>query len=331
MKALVYEGVETLTTREVADPIPEGDEVLVRVRASGICGSDMHAYLGHDERRPAPLILGHEASGLIASGPQSGTHVTINPLVTCQTCAACLSGRTNLCANRQIISMMPRQGAFADYVVLPMRNLIVVPNHVSFQQAALAEPLACGWHTVRLTFENAPLPPEQTACMVLGGGAIGFGAALALRAFGTDNITLIEPHATRRENLTKYCDFNLVADGINAGIRPNSMDVVIDGVGYEQTRATACTFVKPGGTIAHIGLGSGAGGLDIRRMTLQEIRFIGTYTYTMADFHATTRALFDGHLGDLDWSEQRQFDEGSAAFRDLHAARVTAPKIILNL
>ena len=113
MKALVYTGKQELEYREAADPSPQGDDCLIRVASVGICGSDMHAYLGHDERRPAPLILGHEAAGVVVSGPGEGRRVTVNPLVSCMRCAACASGRENLCPHRQIISMPPRQGAFA--------------------------------------------------------------------------------------------------------------------------------------------------------------------------------------------------------------------------
>ena len=92
MKALIYEGVETLAYRDTIGPISNVGEHLVRVAAVGICGSDMHAYLGHDDRRPAPLILGHEAAGTIEGGPRDGMRVTVNPLVICGKCPACLSG-----------------------------------------------------------------------------------------------------------------------------------------------------------------------------------------------------------------------------------------------
>ena len=96
MKALVYDAVETLTYRDVPDAQAELGQQLIRIAASGICGSDMHAYLGHDERRPSPLILGHEAAGIIIGGPRDGERVTINPLVTCGTCTACTSGRDSV-------------------------------------------------------------------------------------------------------------------------------------------------------------------------------------------------------------------------------------------
>ena len=103
MKALVYVGEEKLDFCEVTDPTVNSNEQLINVDSAGICGSDMHAYLGHDARRLAPLILGHEASGIISGGDRDGERVTINPLVTCMNCQACKAGRENICPNRQII------------------------------------------------------------------------------------------------------------------------------------------------------------------------------------------------------------------------------------
>ena len=102
MKAPVYVGEEKLDFREVADPVVNSGEQLIKVDSAGICGSDMHAYLGHDERRPAPLILGHEASGIILGGDRNGDRVAINPLVTCRNCLACISGRENICSKHMI-------------------------------------------------------------------------------------------------------------------------------------------------------------------------------------------------------------------------------------
>lgn len=110
MKALVYTSAQNLAYRDEPDPVLPDGECMVRVEAVGICGSDMHAYLGHDERRPAPLILGHEAAGVVVQGPNQGRRVTVNPLATCGQCRACRTGRNNLCGKRQILSMAPRQG-----------------------------------------------------------------------------------------------------------------------------------------------------------------------------------------------------------------------------
>ncbi|WP_299294370.1 alcohol dehydrogenase catalytic domain-containing protein [uncultured Tateyamaria sp.] len=323
MKALVYDGVETLGFRDVPDAVAAAGQELVRIEASGICGSDMHAYLGHDDRRPAPLILGHEAAGVIVGGARDGTRVTINPLVNCGTCPACVSGRENLCPERMIISMPPREGAFAQFVAMRPENLVTVPDDVPLTKAALAEPLAVSWHAARLGLEALHAGASQTA-LVIGGGAIGLAAALALKAQGMDDVTIAEPSDTRRAFLTERCGQTVVHAGTG------QYGLVVDAVGYSATRQVASALAEPGGMILHIGLGEDAGGLDVRRMTLQEITFIGTYTYTAQDFRDTCAAIFDGRLGPLDWTEHRPLAEGAAAFADLRAGVVAAPKIILT-
>ncbi len=328
MKALVYDAAETLTYRDMPMPQAGPGLHLVRVAAVGICGSDMHAYLGHDDRRPAPLILGHEAAGVITGGPRDGERVTVNPLVTCGICPACISGRDNLCVRRQIISMPPREGAFADWIVMPDRNMVPVPPHIPLVKAALAEPIACGWHAVRLArTAMAALGGDADRALVLGGGAIGLGAALSLTAQGVADVTVVEPNATRREFLADHCGQHAVGpDDLPADAL---FDMVLDAVGHAASRAAASAHVRPGGVIAHVGLGEPTGGLDIRRMTLQEVTFIGTYTYTAADFRAAAAAIFEGRLGPLDWTEARALRDGQAAFQDIRAGRVAQPKIIL--
>ena len=296
MKALVYTGEKTMKFTDVDDPRPAAGQALIRVKASGICGSDMHAWAGHDERRPAPLILGHEAAGEIVGFGGAVRRVTVNPLVTCGTCEACVAGRDNLCASRQIISMPPREGAFAELLAMPEGNLVNVPDHVPLESAALCEPLACGWHAVRLAKATLGGDLAQVRCLVLGGGAIGLGAALAIRAQGGNQVTIVEPNSSRRERIMQTGDIECLA----AASDDDAPDLVIDAVGIAATRASASKLVKPGGLIMHIGLGAAEGGLDVRRMTLQEITFIGTYTYTMADFHATADAIFTGKTGRLE-------------------------------
>lgn len=323
MKALVYTGPEALEYSELPDPSPSAGDVLIKVESVGICGSDMHAYLGHDDRRPAPLILGHEAAGTIVEGPRTGERVTINPLVTCGICSACRSGRENLCPTRQIISMPPREGAFAQYVVMPEGNLVSVPDDVPMDIAALAEPLAVSWHAARLGLE-ALHPAQERRALVIGGGAIGLAAALALQAMGVDHVTISEPNEARRTYLNDRC-------GVSALDSPKGQyPLVVDAVGFAATRTLATALSEPGGVILHIGLGEDRGGLDIRRMTLQEITFIGTYTYTVQDFRDTASAMFEGRLGPLNWPEFRPLKSGAKAFADIRSGRVAAPKIILK-
>lgn len=322
MKALVYDGVRTLNYRDMPDPQPKDEDHLIRVGAVGICGSDMHAYLGHDERRPAPLILGHEAAGEITGGPRDGARVTVNPLITCGICSACIGGRENLCPDRQIISMQPREGAFAQFISMPERNLVDVPAEVPLTKAALAEPLAVSWHAVRLALTATD--SDQPRALVIGGGAIGLAAALCLNAAGIEGVTIVEPNAARRSYLRELTSQNCVERA------DDPFDIVVDAVGLAATRAVASAQALPGGVIVHVGLGEDTGGLDIRRMTLQEITFIGTYTYTAQDFVDTAHAIFDGRLGALDWIDCRPMSDGSRAFAELLAGEVPHPKIVMD-
>lgn len=329
MKALINTAVDTLEYQDHAAPVSKPGEELVKVQYSGICGSDMHAFLGHDVRRPTPLILGHEASGTIVGGRRDGVWVTINPLNGCDACSSCRSGRSNVCNRREIISMPPRPGAFAEFVSIPSKNLLEVPSFDFLKLAALTEPLACGWHAARLGLRAQDAPVSDLKCLVFGGGAIGVGAALSLRAMGVQDITVVEVNPLRLDTLNGISGFE-VSDGRDPkAAAPGSVDLIIDGVGLASTRASACELAKPGGVISHIGLGSGEGGVDVRRLTLQEITFIGTYTYTPQDFRDTGAAIFSGQLGPLDWVETRPLSDGQAAFDDIRNGRAAAPKIIL--
>ena len=329
MKALVYKGPRRLEYEEAADAAADAECALVRVELCGICGSDMHAYLGHDPRRPPPLILGHEAAGTVAANGGAdfpdGTRVTINPLVPCGSCALCAAGRENICESRQLLSMPPRPGAFAEWVAAPRRNLTRAPDDFPLAKAALAEPLACGYHAARIAFSLFPdgRGPEEMRAAVLGGGGIGWGAALQLRAFGVPEIRVSEPNEARRALLSRRGEFETVApDNLGTG-----WDIVVDAVGIAATRAAACAAAAAGGRIVHIGLGGGEGGADARRMTLWEIVLAGVYCYTAEDFAATTRRMFAGELGDLDWAEHRPLRDGARAFADLLAGKAAAPKI----
>ncbi len=339
MKALVYTAPEQLELRDVADPEPNLDDeqsVVVRVEAVGICGSDMHAFLGHDERRPAPLILGHEAAGTIVTGPSAGMRVTVNPLVACGICSDCSAGRNNLCSRRQIISLPPREGAFGEAVAIPMRNVVEIPDDFPAEKASLSEPLACGWHAVNCAQRVLHWPLEDISCVVLGGGAIGLGAALVLQARGAREIWIAETNPARHPVLKAAGPFRIYnpaeTPGPAAGAHPEAgrTHLVVDAFGGAVTRRAASALARPGGVIVHVGLADNSGGLDTRRMTLQEITFIGTYTYTAADFRDTATAILDGRLGALDWTEQRPLSAGPGAFADIRTGRAAAPKIVLT-
>jgi len=328
MKALVYEGNQTLEYKEIDTPTPADGEVLVKVVSAGICGSDLHAFHGKDERRPAPLVLGHEVSGLAKINGKE-TPVVVNPLVTCGVCAACSRGEDNLCPDRQIISMAPRPGSFAEYFAMPVRNLITLPQGFDMRKAALCEPIACGWHAVRLAERSTGMAFDDINLIVCGAGAVGLGTALSARALGIRNIWVIETQAGRRANAERQ-GFTAIdpvdLDSLDLPI----IDAVIDAVGIAPTRALASEKLRPGGTLVHIGLGSALDGFDIRRATLQELKFVGSYTYTMKHFKEVVEAMVDDRFGELDWYQVEPATNGQEWFEKLSKNEVSAAKVLLE-
>ena len=142
-------------------PVAAEGEVVVKVEAVGICGSDMHAYHGHDSRRPAPLILGHEAAGRIVSGPRAGERVTINPLIVDPACPYAIEGRPHLSPTRQVLSMPPRPGAFAEFVRVPEVNVETIPDHLPIEHAARVN-APTRVPTIRLAFTAPPRGAEPS-------------------------------------------------------------------------------------------------------------------------------------------------------------------------
>jgi alcohol dehydrogenase len=327
MKALVYTANEEVQFRDEPAPEPGPGEVVVAIDAVGICGSDMHAYLGHDPRRIPPLILGHEAVGSIVDGDAPGSRVVVNPLIACGHCDECEGGRANLCKERELIGMY-RPGTFAERVAVPSRNLIEIPAGMDPAHAALTEPAATALHAVNMITRVAHRPISESRALVIGGGSVGLFAALCLRDQGATEIDLAETNPLRRRTV-EGTGVGRVFDPVSEPAEKSYYEIVVDAVGGRLSREAAIASVRPGGVVMHIGLLDNDGGVDVRRLTLQEITFIGTYTYTPIDLRATVKKLHRGAFGDLSWVEQRSLSDGAAAFDDLLRGRTGAPKIVL--
>tara|TARA_Y100000310_G_scaffold85385_1_gene82239 strand:+ start:754 stop:1758 length:1005 start_codon:yes stop_codon:yes gene_type:complete len=332
MQALVYTDTETLVYREEKNPLLMKMESIIKVSASGICGSDMHAYHGKDDRRIPPLILGHEISGIIDKGKESGKKVVLNPLITCGLCDYCKNGREHLCGKRIILGMnrpIERQGGFAEYVSIPDKNIYELPRNLNMNEAPIAEPCAVALHAVELGEKGFSKPIENNKVLVIGAGAIGLLCGLILlKIKNCKDIVIVDTNDKRLKESLKY----LNASGFkpnNTNIINDHFDIVFDTVGLEVTRHQAIKCIKPGGIIIHIGLTQPRGTFDFRKTTLQEITFIGTYCYTNKDFEKTLSILANKKIGSLDWIEYRQLKEGPSAFKEIHDGSCTAPKIIL--
>lgn len=327
MRALYYVGPEQVEMREAEElPLAEG-ESRVRIQATGICGSDLHAFHGHDPRRKPPLILGHEAAGEVIEGPLLGKRVTMNPLIICGHCDYCMEGRQNLCANRTMIGMT-RPGSFAETLTIPSHCLIELPDSLSAEAAALTEPAATALHGVNRLAACLPRPLSEGRVLVIGGGAIGLLTALILRHKGVRHLQVAETNLPRRNTAEKA---GLTAfDPRSEAPEADAFDAVFDCVGSAPTRQMAVHCIRPGGAIMHLGLQDNEGSLDTRAITLKEVAFLGAYTYTSADLRATVDLLDSQALGELSWVEVRQLEDGDSAFADLVAGRTPAAKVILK-
>lgn len=332
MKALVYTAPNQVQLHDRPEPTLADGEVVLRVDAAGICGSDMHAYHGHDPRRKPGLVLGHEFAATVTTSASPrwrvGQRVTGNPLITCGRCEYCLQGRDNLCADRTMVGMQ-RPGAFAQAMSIPGQCLIELPDTLDAVRAALTEPAATALHAINLSMKSLVRPLPECRVLVLGGGAIGMLAALLLRHYGVDHLQVAEVHEGRRQSLATHarCD---TFDPRQTQQAENGFDYVIDAVGSVVTRKSAIAAVKPGGVVMHIGLQDWASEIDLRKITLAEITLLGTYTYSMADLKATVAALDRGVFGDLSWVARRPLADGAQAFDDLHHGRIAAAKVVLE-
>ena len=332
MKALVYTDTEELKYQDFKNPNLVNGESIIKVLASGICGSDMHAYHGKDERRIPPLILGHEISGIIQEGNNKGKKVVLNPLITCGQCEFCKSEKEHLCIKRVLLGMnrpIVRQGGFAELVLVPETNIYELPKTLEMNKAAIAEPAAVSLHAIELGEKNLNKSFQDTKALVIGGGAIGLLCALILEKIKKcGEVLLSEPNKKR----SKACSDNLnskVTFPDDPNLKENSFDIVFDTVGLELTRQSSIKLTKPGGTIIHIGLTQPSGSFDFRKATLQEVTFIGTYCYTNKDFEKTLKILSSNQIGDLNWIEFRKLSEGAEAFKQIHDGTCSAPKIVL--
>jgi alcohol dehydrogenase len=332
MKALVYTQPNEVQLLERDAPVAAPDEVVLRIDAVGICGSDMHAFHGHDPRRQPGLVLGHEFAGTVVESASAawwpGARVTGNPLITCGLCDYCVQGRDNLCAHRTMVGMT-RPGAFAERMGIPGRCLIALPDSLPAVQAALTEPAATALHAINLSLKSLVRPLPECRVLVLGGGAIGMLAALLLRHYGVDRLELAEVNPLRRASIAQHVRCRAY-DPKTEAAEENGFDYVIDAVGSAATRQAALAAVRPGGVVMHIGLQDWASEIDMRKLTLAEITLLGTYTYSTADLRATVAALARGVFGDLSWVAVRPLSEGASAFQDLHLGRLAAAKVVLE-
>jgi 2-desacetyl-2-hydroxyethyl bacteriochlorophyllide A dehydrogenase len=279
--------VETVEPRPLAP-----DEIRLVPAAVGVCGSDVHGYAGVNDRRAPGTVMGHEAVGRVVEvgddvrDLSAGTAVAVNPVLSCGACAACLGGRDNLCADRRLYGCVPGlAGGFADAMVVRRRNAVVLAGPAPLEWGALAEPFAVGVHATAV----AGIGPAD-AVLVVGGGPIGIGAALAVHRRGARAVVVSEPDAHRREVA--------VALGCAAvgpeNVDPAAADVAIECVGLAATPAAALEGVRRGGRVVMVGVAAPTVAVPVPDLVMDERALLGSAVYTHAEFEATARWIASG-------------------------------------
>lgn len=265
MKALVLKEYKQFAYEDVPAPEPGPDEVLVAVRACGICGSDVHGMDGSTGRRRPPIIMGHEAAGIIAkvgsgvTGWHSGDRVTFDSTVYCGHCDYCRAGRVNLCDNRRVLGVScedyRRNGAFAEFVVVPQRVLYRLPDGLPFEHAALVEPFAIALHAIRLA------PPQlNDSVVVVGAGMIGLALVQALRHAGCGRLIVVDVAAERLAAAAKLGATHTVNSAQENGAQTiarltngRGADLAIEAVGLAATVDLALRCVRKGAYVTLVG------------------------------------------------------------------------------
>lgn len=288
MKALLLSEYKNLHMAEIPAPELAADELLVRVAACGICGSDVHGYDGSSGRRIPPLVMGHEAAGsVVARGTACqkfavGDRVTFDSTVYCGECVFCMRGQVNLCEERQVLGVScgeyRRMGAFAELVAIPERIAYRLPDALSFAEAAMLEAVSVAMHAVRLT----PPEPGDTA-LVIGAGMIGALTAQAARGYGYAQVIVADLDADRLKLMRELgFEHTLQATGeellrqVQARTGGLGADAVFEAVGKNDTVKVAIDCARKGGRVTLIGNVTPEVTLPLQKVVSRELRLQGS-------------------------------------------------------
>ena len=305
MKALLLSQYRRLELADLATPTPGRDEVLVRVAACGICGSDVHGYDGSSGRRIPPIVMGHEAAGTVASigegvsGWQEGDRVTFDSTIYCGECPACLRGTVNLCDRRQVLGVScadyRRYGAFADYVLVPARIMHRLPENLSFAEAALLEAVSVALHAVSLVSIT-----EQSTALVIGAGTIGLLLQQALRVADCERVFVSDVDASRLRlskdlGATATIDAKDLPAQIAELTNGVGVDLAIEAVGKTATVNAAIDSVRKGGTVVLVGNISPEVTLPLQNVVARQIRLQGSCA-SAGEYPAAIKHLSNGAI-----------------------------------
>lgn len=342
MKALLYTKPYSFEYTDVPDPAVGDDDVLVRIKACGICGSDVHGSTGQTGRRLPPLIMGHEAAGIVeqvgkhVSGFERGDRVCFDSTVYCNKCEACVQGRFNHCEKRQVLGVsvpaFKRHGTFAEYVAVPWWIVFKIPDSLSFVNAALLEPASIGTHAAN----RAPIMADCTA-VVIGAGTIGLFILQGCKLRGAAKVIVADINEFRLD-LAKQLGADTVVNPQESDLKElvleqtqgKGADVALEAVGYAKTFDTAVSLVKLGGHVVAVGNLEQRAEFDLQQFIARELTFTGSYA-SSGEFSQCIDLVASGKI-DVEplISEVLPLEDGGAAFDTLLKAEENLLKIVLE-
>jgi len=342
LKALVYTKPYTFEYSDFPDPVVGDDDVLVRVKACGICGSDMHGFTGKTGRRLPPLIMGHEAAGIVeglgknVSGFEKGDRVCFDSTVYCNKCESCRAGLINRCDTRQVLGVsvpaFKRHGAFAEFVAVPWWIVSKIPDELSFVNAALLEPASIGTHAAN----RAPISQNDTV-VVIGAGTIGLFILQGARLRGAAKVIAVDINEFRLDLAKKIGADKLVnplrsdlSEVILQETDGKGANVTLEAVGYAKTFADAVSVTRMGGHVVAVGNLEKKAEFDLQQLVAKEHTFIGSYA-SSGEFRDCIELFASGKINvEPLISDVLPLAEGPGAFDRLLKAEENLLKIVLE-
>ena len=341
MKSLLLTEYKNLSMADMPQPEPGPNDVLIRVAACGICGSDVHGYDGSSGRRIPPLVMGHEAAGFVAAVGGSATkfqvddRVTFDSTVYCGECAYCRRGEVNLCDHREVIGVScgeyRRHGAFAEFVAVPERIVYRLPNKMSFPEAAMVEAVSVAIHAV-----NVSGVKKGDTVLVVGAGMIGLLTMQAARAAGVGRVMIADIDDTRL-TLGELLGADEALRGTGGEIAEATLkrtggigaDVVFDAVGRSKTVSESIDSVRKGGTVTLIGNIAPEVTIPLQKVVSRQIRLQGSAA-SAGEYPAAIDLIASGRIQVRPLiSAVAPLEEGPRWFERLHAQEPNLMKVVL--
>lgn len=318
--------------RDIPVPVPKAGEYLIRVKSNGICGSDVEGYLGKTGRRMPPMIMGHEVSGIIEDTPTGGKYpqgqrVVVFPKPFCGVCDYCKAGLVNVCPKGICMGVMDVNGSMTEYITVEEKYLLPFPKNLSFNEAAMTEPLAVAYRSVHKI--NREEIGRARYTMVIGAGTIGLFILSLLKFKGANNVMISDASSFRLDIAKKLgADFTInpkegdFLEQVKTITGGKLCDFSFEAVGIASTAANSLASLRIGGTAVWVGNAQKMVEVNMQQIVTTELTVKGNYIYDFSGFSESLKLLAtQGIDPSVLMTNRYSLSEGVQAFKDLENNR----------